>query len=101
MLTLGVDVGGSKLLACLVDDAGTVVAEERHETGRATSPRHIVQRVTELVWRFRADGRAPAAIGRDSRIRRHSWSLATRRTIRSLTPFSDTNHAPASYLDRS
>ena len=63
MLTLGVDVGGSKLLACLVDEAGTVVAEARHETGRATSPRDVVQRVGELVWRFGADGRAPGAIG--------------------------------------
>src|SRR4051812_16163517 len=63
MLTLGVDVGGSKLLACLVDDDGAVVAEARHETGRATAPRDLVQRITELVWRFRTDGRAPAAIG--------------------------------------
>jgi glucokinase len=63
MLTLGVDVGGSKLLACLLDESGHVVAEARHETGRATSPRDLVQRVAELAWRFRADGRAPGAIG--------------------------------------
>lgn len=62
MLTLGVDVGGSKLLACLVDESGHVVADARHETGRATSPRDIVQRVAELVWRFRAEGRAPKAV---------------------------------------
>jgi len=63
MLTLGVDVGGSKVLACLADETGSIVGEARHATGRATSPRDIVQRVTELVWRFRADGQVPAAIG--------------------------------------
>ena len=63
MLTLGVDVGGTKLLACVVDDAGVVVEEVRHETGRATAPADLVRRVGELVWRFRSAGRAPAAIG--------------------------------------
>ncbi|MDB4966598.1 MAG: hypothetical protein JWN44_2287, partial [Myxococcales bacterium] len=63
MLTLGVDVGGSKLLACVVDDDGEVVDEARQETGRATAPDEIVERVAELVWRFRAEGHALDGIG--------------------------------------
>ena len=63
MLTLGVDIGGSKLLASVVADGGQPLAEARQETGRATVPSDIVQRVAELVWRFGAEGRAPHAIG--------------------------------------
>jgi glucokinase len=63
MLTLGIDVGGTKLLAAVLDDAGAVVDEVRQETGRATAPADLVRRVGELVWRFRSAGRAPAAIG--------------------------------------
>jgi glucokinase len=63
MLTLGVDVGGSKLLACLVDDDGEVVHESREETGRKTAPGELVARVAELIWRLRAAGCTPAAAG--------------------------------------
>jgi glucokinase len=63
VLTLGIDVGGSKLIACALDDSDRVVDETRQETGRATSPAELVRRVAELVWRLRSKGHAPAAIG--------------------------------------
>lgn len=63
MLTLGIDVGGSKLLALLVDEAGHVVDETRLTTGRSTAPDAIVRTIADEVRRHRAQGRAPAAVG--------------------------------------
>ena len=47
--TLGIDVGGSKLLCCVLDAAGEVRAERRLATGRATGPREILSAVGALA----------------------------------------------------
>jgi glucokinase len=51
-LALGIDLGGSKLLACVADEMGQLVAQARRATGRATGPdaalRLIVDVATEL-----------------------------------------------------
>ncbi len=59
-MLLGLDLGGSKLLAVAVDDSGAVVASARRATGRATGPRRALELVCavadELGGRFRAVG---------------------------------------------
>jgi glucokinase len=60
-LTIGVDVGGTKIAGGLVDETGTVVAEARRETP-ATSPVEIVSAIVEVVKELRAD-RQVEAIG--------------------------------------
>ncbi|MGW0229146.1 ROK family glucokinase [Actinopolymorpha singaporensis] len=63
-LTIGVDVGGTKIAAGLVDNNGKIVAEGRRETP-ATSPPEIVAAIVEVVkeLRSRAEGREVEAIG--------------------------------------
>lgn len=63
MLTLGLDVGGSKLLAALVDGEGRVRRVAKQATGRGFGPAALVERAAERVARLRAAGEAPAAIG--------------------------------------
>jgi glucokinase len=53
-LTIGVDVGGTKIAAGLVDESGTMVAEARRETP-ATSPAEIVAAIVDVVKELRAD----------------------------------------------
>ncbi|MEQ4205938.1 ROK family glucokinase [Actinopolymorpha sp. B17G11] len=58
-LTIGVDVGGTKIAAGLVDEAGAIVAEARKETP-ATSPQEIVAAIVDVVAELRADHDAEA-----------------------------------------
>lgn len=52
-LTVGVDVGGTKIAAGLVDEHGTVVATDRSESP-ASDPAAIITTIGELVRRLRA-----------------------------------------------
>jgi glucokinase len=54
-LTVGVDVGGTKIAAGLVDEKGTVLARERTESP-ATRPAEIVSTIAELVDKLSASG---------------------------------------------
>ncbi|MEQ7123346.1 ROK family glucokinase [Actinopolymorpha sp. B11F2] len=58
-LTIGVDVGGTKIAAGLVDEAGAIVAEARKETP-ATCPQEIVAAIVDVVAELRADHDAEA-----------------------------------------
>jgi glucokinase len=62
-VTLGVDLGGSKLLACAVDSAGRIHATVRQEIDRRTSPEEVVGRVAALCERLHDDGLPLSAIG--------------------------------------
>ena len=53
-LAIGVDIGGTKIAAGLVSEAGEIVESARHETP-ATEPAEIAGIVAELVERLRAD----------------------------------------------
>ncbi|MBA2531871.1 MAG: ROK family glucokinase [Nocardioidaceae bacterium] len=53
-LTVGVDIGGTKIAAGVVDDSGTILAVER-ETTPATDPDAIADAVAATVHRLRAD----------------------------------------------
>jgi len=63
VLTLGLDVGGSKLLAALVDGDGRIRRVARQATGRGFGPASLVELAIERVERLRAAGEAPGAIG--------------------------------------
>lgn len=63
MRSLGVDIGGSKLLACLVDDAGRVLFRTRQATGRSLAPDDAVSRVTAVVAEARRNAGGCDAIG--------------------------------------
>ena len=54
-LTVGVDVGGTKIAAGLVDEKGRVLARERTESP-ATRPAEIVRTIAELVDKLSASG---------------------------------------------
>ncbi len=60
MLTIGVDVGGTKVAAGLVDEAGTILARTRHATPSA-SPADVEDVIALCVAELRA---SPAAAGR-------------------------------------
>ena len=67
-LAVGVDVGGTRIKAGLVDEHGTVVHAARHDTpDRTTLPRvvedAIVHAVTELLARPEAVERGVAGVG--------------------------------------
>lgn len=53
-LTIGVDIGGTKIAAGLVSEDGAIVQSARHETP-ASEPGEIVPMVAELVERLRGD----------------------------------------------
>jgi glucokinase len=46
---LGVDLGGTKLLACLADDEARPIAFARRPTGRATSPREAIRLIADVA----------------------------------------------------
>ena len=54
MLTIGVDVGGTKVAAGVVDESGAILARSRHETPSA-SPADVEDVVAECVADLRAD----------------------------------------------
>jgi glucokinase len=60
-LTIGVDVGGTKIAAGLVDERGRLVAHERTESP-AKDPAQIVRTIGELVVRLR-EGHDVEAVG--------------------------------------
>lgn len=60
-LTIGVDIGGTKIAAGVVDDRGTVLATTRLET-TASDPEAIEQAVSDAVARLRV-GRDIQAVG--------------------------------------
>lgn len=62
-VTLGVDLGGSKLLACVVDRAGLIHAKVKQPTERRVGPDEVVGRIVALVERWQAEGLALEAIG--------------------------------------
>jgi len=66
-LYLGVDVGGTKILAALVRPCGTIVARERCDTPRGASPRDTLKAILAAMKGALAEGDAEsddlAAIG--------------------------------------
>jgi len=67
-LAIGVDIGGTKVAAGLVDAEGTIVCRTRRDTpDRSSSPRIvediIVDAVEELLGRAREDGRTVDGVG--------------------------------------
>ena len=61
--TLGLDLGGSKLLAAVVAGDGTVLDRERLPTGRATGPAQAIALVRRAVSALRDRGADFAAAG--------------------------------------
>lgn len=61
--TLGLDLGGSKLLAAVVGKDGDVLDREIVPTGRATDPERAIRLVREAAAALRARGAAFAAAG--------------------------------------
>lgn len=53
-LTVGVDIGGTKLAAAVVDEQGTILATARRRTP-TQDPEHIADVVAEIVGQFRRD----------------------------------------------
>ncbi len=62
-VTLGLDVGGSKLLACLVDDRGQILAQRTWPTGRATGPDRVLDLVRHSLKGLPVDRFRPEGIG--------------------------------------
>jgi glucokinase len=60
---LGVDVGGSKALAVVLDDDGGVCLTCRRVTGRGTDPDRLVRLVATLLDEARGAGYACTAVG--------------------------------------
>jgi glucokinase len=60
-LTVGVDVGGTKIAAGVVDEAGAMIAEARKDTP-AASPQEIVDAIVDVVAELRA-GHDVEAVG--------------------------------------
>ena len=58
-LTVGVDVGGTKIAAGVVDDAGTILVEEIEPTP-ATDPNTLATAIADLVSRLRRSHRIEA-----------------------------------------
>lgn len=64
MATVGLDLGGTKILALCVADDGAVLARARRDTGRNTPPPRALALVGELVATLRAEaGAEVTAIG--------------------------------------
>jgi glucokinase len=53
MRALGLDLGGSKLLACIIDEEGTVLERVVLPTGRATGPGEVRRLVVEAARQLR------------------------------------------------
>lgn len=65
-LTIGVDIGGTKVAAGVVDESGTIVAATRHETPAEDSSRTqdvIVAAVTELTCEYDVEAVGLGAAG--------------------------------------
>jgi glucokinase len=53
-LTIGVDIGGTKVLGGVVDDDGKIIAQSRRDTP-AASPAETLERIVEVVTELLAD----------------------------------------------
>ena len=60
MLTIGIDIGGTKIAGALVSDEGEIVAEERRPTSAGDADA-IVETVVEMVQRLSANREVVAA----------------------------------------
>ena len=60
-LTLAIDIGGTKIAAGLVDDAGTLVASEQLPTPRGDDPEPVWDVVQTLITRMTAEHRVRGA----------------------------------------
>ena len=60
---LGIDIGGTKLLAAVSCSAHSYTIVGRRETGRSFTPQAMVQAICDLVVEIEADGRQVEAIG--------------------------------------
>jgi glucokinase len=61
--TLGIDFGGTKLLACLLDEDGRPMTYTRRATGRAYDPDRMVREVADIVAAVRSQGVPLTAAG--------------------------------------
>src|SRR4051794_34863900 len=55
MRALGLDLGGSKLLACLIDGDGAVLGRGVRPTGRATGPEEARRLILQVAGQLRED----------------------------------------------
>ncbi|MCB9881960.1 MAG: ROK family protein [Planctomycetes bacterium] len=62
MTTIGLDVGGTKIHAVLLDTQGSVLRERRERTPRADTPDGVLAACVSLVGDL-CDGACPAAVG--------------------------------------
>ena len=63
MATVGVDVGGTKCLGVLLDDAGTVVREHRIPTPQSGSAPALVDAVDEVARELQGGDALPVGVG--------------------------------------
>jgi glucokinase len=61
--SLGLDLGGTKLLACIVDEEGQVVAHTTRATGRATPPSRALGLFVECAEELRQEAGDFEAVG--------------------------------------
>jgi predicted NBD/HSP70 family sugar kinase len=62
-LFLGIDLGGSKLLACAIDSAGQLHFQTRRPTGRALPPAAALDAIESVAALARAEAGPLAAVG--------------------------------------
>ncbi len=59
-LYLGVDVGGTKIQASLVEESGSILARQRCETPRHGGPERVVAAIERVIEKvLEAEGLAP------------------------------------------
>jgi len=63
MPSIGIDVGGTKCLGVLLDDAGAIVADHRIPTPRGASGATLVDAVVEVVNALQPAGRLDVGVG--------------------------------------
>ncbi len=63
MRSLGIDLGGSKLLACVTDESGTMLGSAVRSTGRGTGPAAAAGLVAEVARELLPGGGAFDAVG--------------------------------------
>jgi glucokinase len=63
MLTIGVDVGGTKCLGVVLDDGGKVVAERRRPTPQSGSGPALIDAVVEVAGELQDGASMPVGVG--------------------------------------
>ena len=61
--SLGLDLGGTKLLACIVDEGGRILAQTTRPTGRATPPARALALAVECAEQLRQEAGDFEAVG--------------------------------------